>query len=305
MFTFLPHSFLQMNTIFISILIEALPFVIIGTVISGIIQAFLSEKLIARMMPQRKFTGVLFGSALGVLFPSCECGIVPIVHRLHTKGVPLHTGIAFMLTAPIVNPIVFLSTYIAFGNTWEIPLLRVAGSLVVSIVVGTLVAYCYKGEALQHFVAKKTAATHHDHAHCTHTHAEPHFWVKVWHSLQHSIDEFFAVGKFLVFGALLAAAMQVYVKTSVLSALGDNKLTAILVMIVLAFVLSLCSEADAFIAASFRGLFPQSAIVAFLVFGPMIDVKNILMMMNAFKVKLTLFIVSATTVTTILFALFI
>ncbi|ANZ96239.1 permease [Brochothrix thermosphacta] len=306
MFQSLPHSFLQMNTIFISILIEALPFVLIGAFISGFIQSFLSEKFIARIIPKNKFLGVLFGSSLGVAFPSCECGIVPIVHRLNKKGVPIHTGVAFMLTAPIVNPIVVMSTYIAFGNTWEIPILRVVGSLVVSIVVGTLIAYFYKGEGLRKVVEKKINAKEHGHTGHHHHHSSSQketIGQKLWHASQHSVDEFFTVGKYLVFGSLLAAAMQVYVKTSILTTLGDNKLMAILVMIVLAFLLSLCSEADAFIAASFRGLFPQSAIVAFLVFGPMIDFKNILMMINAFKTKLTAYIVVSTTVVTIIYAL--
>ncbi len=112
----LPQSFLQMNTIFISILIEALPFVTLGVLISGIIQIFVTEEMIAKIMPKNKVLAVIFASFLGILFPSCECGIVPIVSRLVAKGVPISAGIAFMLTAPIINPVVLFATYIAFGS---------------------------------------------------------------------------------------------------------------------------------------------------------------------------------------------
>ncbi|EAF0249069.1 permease, partial [Listeria monocytogenes] len=159
MFSHLPDSFLQMNTIFISILIEALPFVLIGVFIAGFIQMFISEQFIARVIPKNKFLAVIVGSLIGVFFPSCECGIVPIVRNLLAKGVPLHAGIAFMLTAPIINPVVLFSTYVAFGSTWEVPLLRVAGSLVVALVVGNIIAYFYKGTGLKERFLKYEAAS--------------------------------------------------------------------------------------------------------------------------------------------------
>ncbi|EAG6182587.1 permease, partial [Listeria monocytogenes] len=159
MFSHLPDSFLQMNTIFISILIEALPFVLIGVFIAGFIQMFISEQFIAHVIPKNKFLAVIVGSLIGVFFPSCECGIVPIVRNLLAKGVPLHAGIAFMLTAPIINPVVLFSTYVAFGSTWEVPLLRVAGSLVVALVVGNIIAYLYKGTGLKDRFLKYEAAS--------------------------------------------------------------------------------------------------------------------------------------------------
>ncbi|RAM15557.1 permease, partial [Listeria ivanovii] len=276
MFSHLPDSFLQMNTIFISILIEALPFVLIGVFIAGFIQMFISEKFIARVIPKNKFLAVIVGSLIGVFFPSCECGIVPIVRNLLAKGVPLHAGIAFMLTAPIINPVVLFSTYVAFGSTWEVPLLRVAGSLVVALVVGNIIAYFYKGTGLKdrflkyeaagekvvvpaanlatvgpnngmvtsHFqvLEAETEANHNHHHHGeAHVHMEMSLSQKVWHTVQHAVDEFFSVGKYLVFGALLAAAMQTYIKTSTLISIGHGPVLSILLMMVLAFVLSLCS----------------------------------------------------------------
>ncbi|MBC1637880.1 permease [Listeria welshimeri] len=342
MFSHLPDSFLQMNTIFISILIEALPFVLIGVFIAGFIQMFISEKFIARVIPKNKFLAVIVGSLIGVFFPSCECGIVPIVRNLLAKGVPLHAGIAFMLTAPIINPVVLFSTYVAFGSTWEVPLLRVAGSLVVALVVGNIIAYFYKGTGLKDRFLKYEAASEkvavpagnlaiangpaestttnfqvlrteetpvrleHNHAHqhdAEHTHTKMTFSQKVWHTVQHAVDEFFSVGKYLVFGALIAAAMQTYIKTSTLVSIGHGPILSILLMMVLAFVLSLCSEADAFIGASFRSVFSTQSIVAFLVFGPMLDIKNLMMMLGAFKAKFVLLIVTSVTIVVFLYAL--
>ncbi|MBF2451884.1 permease [Listeria welshimeri] len=342
MFSHLPDSFLQMNTIFISILIEALPFVLIGVFIAGFIQMFISEKFIARVIPKNKFLAVIVGSLIGVFFPSCECGIVPIVRNLLAKGVPLHAGIAFMLTAPIINPVVLFSTYVAFGSTWEVPLLRVAGSLVVALVVGNIIAYFYKGTGLKDRFLKYEAAgekvavpagnlaiasgpaestttnfqvlrtektpvrLEHNHAHhhdAEHTHTKMTFSQKVWHTVQHAVDEFFSVGKYLVFGALIAAAMQTYIKTSTLVSMGHGPILSILLMMVLAFVLSLCSEADAFIGASFRSVFSTQSIVAFLVFGPMLDIKNLMMMLGAFKAKFVLLIVTSVTIVVFLYAL--
>ncbi|MBC1731826.1 permease [Listeria seeligeri] len=339
MFSHLPDSFLQMNTIFISILIEALPFVLIGVFIAGFIQMFISEKFIARVIPKNKFLAVIVGSLIGVFFPSCECGIVPIVRNLLAKGVPLHAGIAFMLTAPIINPVVLFSTYVAFGSTWEVPLLRVAGSLVVALVVGNIIAYFYKGTGLKDRFLKYEAAsekvavptgnlaiagggseittshfqaldveteTHHEHHHHhgeAHAHEEMPLSQKIWHTVQHAVDEFFSVGKYLVFGALLAAAMQTYIKTSTLVSIGHGPVLSILLMMVLAFVLSLCSEADAFIAASFRSVFSTQSIVAFLVFGPMLDIKNLMMMLGAFKARFVVLIVTSVTIVVFLYAL--
>lgn len=340
MFSHLPDSFLQMNTIFISILIEALPFVLIGVFIAGFIQMFISEKFIARVIPKNKFLAVIVGSLIGVFFPSCECGIVPIVRNLLAKGVPLHAGIAFMLTAPIINPVVLFSTYVAFGSTWEVPLLRVAGSLVVALVVGNIIAYFYKGTGLKdRFLKYETASekvavptgnlaitggnseittshfqaleveteTHHEHIHHhhgeAHAHEEMPLSQKIWHTVQHAVDEFFSVGKYLVFGALLAAAMQTYIKTSTLVSIGHGPVLSILLMMVLAFVLSLCSEADAFIAASFRSVFSTQSIVAFLVFGPMLDIKNLMMMLGAFKARFVVLIVTSVTIVVFLYAL--
>ncbi|OIR60086.1 hypothetical protein BLL41_16315 [Bacillus sp. FMQ74] len=273
-------SFLQLNSIFISILIEAIPFILIGVILSGIIQMFVSEEMIARIMPKNRFLAVLFGALAGVLFPACECGIIPITRRLLLKGVPLHAGVAFMLTAPIINPIVLFSTYIAFGNRWSVVFYRGGLALAVSLIIGVILSYQFKDNQLL-----KTDEPGHHHHHGT-------LLQKLGGTLRHAIDEFFSVGKYLIIGAFIAAAMQTYVKTSTLLAIGQNDVSSSLVMMGLAFVLSLCSEVDAFIASSFSSTFSLGSLIAFLVFGAMVDIKNLLMMLAAFKKRFVFLLIT-------------
>lgn len=273
-------SFLQLNSIFISILIEAIPFILIGVILSGIIQMFVSEEMIAKIMPKNRFLAVLFGALAGVLFPACECGIIPITRRLLLKGVPLHAGVAFMLTAPIINPIVLFSTYIAFGNRWSVVFYRGGLALAVSLIIGVILSYQFKDNQL----LKPDEPGHHHH-HGT-------LLQKLGGTLRHAIDEFFSVGKYLIIGAFIAAAMQTYVKTSTLLAIGQNDVSSSLVMMGLAFVLSLCSEVDAFIASSFSSTFSLGSLIAFLVFGAMVDIKNLLMMLAAFKKRFVFLLIT-------------
>ncbi|MFH0347967.1 permease [Bacillus vallismortis] len=274
-------SFLQLNSIFISILIEAIPFILIGVILSGIIQMFVSEEMIARIMPKNRFLAVLFGALAGVLFPACECGIIPITRRLLLKGVPLHAGVAFMLTAPIINPIVLFSTFIAFGNRWSVVFYRGGLALAVSVIIGIILSYQFKDNQL---LKPHEPGHHHRHHHT--------LLQKLGGTLRHAIEEFFSVGKYLIIGAFIAAAMQTYVKTSTLLAIGQNDVSSSLVMMGLAFVLSLCSEVDAFIASSFSSTFSLGSLIAFLVFGAMVDIKNLLMMLAAFKKRFVFLLIT-------------
>lgn len=264
------NTFLQMNTIFISILIESLPFVVLGVFVSGVIQMFVSEETVKRWVPKNRWLAIGYAAFVGVLFPSCECSIVPIARRLVAKGVPLYAVIPFMLTAPVINPVVLFSTYIAFGSSWTMVLYRSLFACAVAIAVGIVIALRHRGSELRHELNDTTVM--------------PRTWrEKIVGTLRHTIDEFFSTGKYLIIGAFIASAMQTYVKTSSLMALGHGKWSSVLVMMALAFVLSLCSEADAFIASSFQSVFPFHALAAFLVYGPMLDIKNTLMLFQSFQ----------------------
>jgi uncharacterized protein len=264
-------SLLQMNTIFISILIEALPFILLGVIISGIIQIFVTDEMMAKAIPKNKFGAIVLASVIGALFPACECGIVPITRRLMAKGVPLYAAIPFMLTGPIINPVVLFATFVAFGNDWKIMIERGVVAFLVSLIVGLILAFQFKTPQVKNEIHVHTASKK--------------MSEKIGDALKHTIDEFFSVGKFVIIGGLIAAAMQTYVKTSTLMALGHGVVSSNVVMMGLSYILSLCSSADAFIASSFRSTFNDSAVIAFLVFGPMFDIKNTLMMLSQFKTK--------------------
>jgi len=286
MFQFLPHSVLQMSTIFLSIIIEALPFVLLGCIISGALHVFLTPERVKRFLPKNKFLSICVGSLIGFFFPSCECGIVPIVHQFVKKDVPTHTAFAFMLTAPIINPVVLFSTYIAFSNSMKFVVWRVVGSLSVALVVGLWMAYFHPKSILKPTASElATTCSCHIHGAQEHQHHQQSFWKNCWSVLTHSIDEFFDTGRYLIFGSLLAALMQTYLPTGAIMQLGHTKLLAIIVLLIIAATLSLCSEADAFIGSSLLSLFGTGPIIGFLVFGPMVDIKNLLMMNRYFKGK--------------------
>ncbi|MDZ5472369.1 permease [Bacillus sp. 31A1R] len=274
----IPPSLLNLNTIFLSILIEALPFVLIGVLIAGMIQIFVTEEHIQRWIPKNKVMAVVMSCIVGALFPACECGIVPIVRRLISKGVPIHAAMGFMLTGPLINPIVIASTYMAFGNSFKMAGLRMGLGFLIAILVALAVSIIFKGSQLKASISLETAHSH------VHTERKT-FTDRFWSMLTHSIDEFFDMAKFLVMGAFLAAFVQTYLPAKALLEVGNGPVTSLLVMMGLAYVLSLCSEADAFIGASFSSIFPISSILGFLIFGPMIDLKNTLMMLSVFRFK--------------------
>jgi uncharacterized protein len=271
-----PPSLLNLNTIFLSILIEALPFVLIGVLIAGMIQIFVTEEHIQRWIPKNKVLAIIMSCIIGALFPACECGIVPIVRRLIGKGVPIPAAIGFMLTGPLINPIVIASTYMAFGNDFKIAGLRMGLGFFVALMVALAVGMIFKGNQLKSSIVTRSSNTF--------TKKES-FITKFWSMLTHSIDEFFDMGKYLVMGAFLAAFVQTYLPAKALLEAGSGTVSSLAVMMGLAYVLSLCSEADAFIGASFSNIFPTSAILGFLIFGPMMDLKNTLMMLSVFRVK--------------------
>ncbi|MEQ4483343.1 permease [Cohnella silvisoli] len=283
--------FLQLNTIFLSMIMEAIPFVLVGVLISGLIQSFITERWIARIMPKNRFLASLFGCSVGILFPSCECGIVPITRRLLNKGVPLNAGIAFMLTGPIINPIVLFSTYIAFGNDWKVVAIRAGMAFAVALAVSMSVALLFPVLPLRVNEQQIAAASELP----IKVSKRPPPMARLGSVLTHAVDEFFSVGKYLVLGAFIAASMQTFIPTSSLLHLGSNPVMASLVMIGLAFTMSLCSEADAFIASSFRSTFSMGSLSAFLVFGPMVDIKNTLMLASAFRTKFVIVLIALVT----------
>ncbi|HEO6453341.1 TPA: permease [Streptococcus agalactiae] len=294
-FNQLPDSVLQWFAIFISIIIEALPFVLLGTILSGIIEVFITPDIVNKFLPKNKFLRVLFGTFVGFVFPSCECGIIPIINRFLEKKVPSYTAVPFLATAPIINPIVLFATYSAFGNSIRFLILRFVGASIVAIALGVMLAFLVDDNILK----EDAKPTH------FHDYSDKKWYQKIFLALAHAIDEFFDTGRYLVFGTLIASAMQIYLPTRVLTTIGHSPITAILVMMLLAFILSLCSEADAFIGASLLSTFGIASVMAFLLIGPMIDIKNLMMMVNSFKTRFIVQFISVSSLIIIIYCLFV
>lgn len=294
-FNQLPDSVLQWFAIFISIIIEALPFVLLGTILSGIIEVFITPDIVNKFLPKNKFLRVLFGTFVGFVFPSCECGIIPIINRFLEKKVPSYTAVPFLATAPIINPIVLFATYSAFGNSIRFLILRFVGATIVAIALGVMLAFLVDDNILK----EDAKPTH------FHDYSDKKWYQKIFLALAHAIDEFFDTGRYLVFGTLIASAMQIYLPTRVLTTIGHSPITAILVMMLLAFILSLCSETDAFIGASLLSTFGIAPVMAFLLIGPMIDIKNLMMMVNSFKTRFIVQFISVSSLIIIIYCLFV
>jgi len=280
-------SALQTFTLLLlSILLEALPFVLLGILISSLIQVFVSEETILRVLPENNFLRLVLAALLGLVFPVCECAIIPIARGLIRKGMPPGPAIAFMLATPIVNPVVLLSTYNAFGRSVEMMLLRAGMGFAAAVIIGLLAGGADADAVLKSSVASSGCA-HGHHCICGHAHGS-HGGRKTARALagevlSHANRELRSVGMYLIIGALIASFMQVFVPAQTLLSVGAGPVTSILVMMLLAFVLSLCSEADAFIASTFTSHFTGASVLAFLITGPMIDLKNTMMMFGIFK----------------------
>ncbi|MDR6997747.1 permease [Neobacillus niacini] len=284
-FNRIPNSFFNINTIFLSIILEAIPFILLGVFVSAIIQSFVSENMIRKVLPRNAYLALIPAALLGIIFPICECAIVPVVRRLIKKGMPSHVGVVFMLSAPILNPVVYASTYFAFKSTPYIANARMFIGFISSIIIGLIVYRRFKGEN----ILKSTQAGHHEHHHHHHTNRN-----KLLETLYHASDELFDTGKYLFIGAFLASLFQAFLDRNVLLSIGTSTTFAPGVMMGLAYLLSVCSSADAFVASSFGSTFTEGSILAFLVFGPMIDIKNTLMLFGYFKKKFVLFLLVVT-----------
>ncbi|WP_419874484.1 permease [Candidatus Pristimantibacillus sp. PTI5] len=279
--------------LFISIILEAFPFILLGVLFSALLQVFVTDELIQKFTPKNPVAGVLFGALLGILFPLCECGMIPVVRRLIRKGMPAYIGIVYLLAGPIVNPIVYASTFTAFRTKPEMAYSRMGLAFVIAVIVGLLLYKFMKNSPLK--TTHSAHMTHHGHSH-SHDHGASGsgFRGRVASILSHASDEFFEMGKYLIFGAFLTAIIQTAIDRSTLAAFAEQPVFSYVFMMGFAFILSICSTSDAFIASSFSGMFNFGPLLAFLVFGPMIDLKNTLMLLSTFRVKFVLILIALT-----------
>lgn len=269
-------------TVFLGIFIEALPFLLAGVLASSILHLYVSAEHLQRFTPKNAVLAAISGALLGLAMPVCECGSIPAARRLLQKGVALPAGIAFVLAAPVINPIVILSTVVAFGG-WEMAAWRVGLTLLFAVMIGVLLGTAPKPARV---LAAQAHPSHDDHVHdetCQHGQHHTRSDSALRRVLHHAQGEFFEMSRYLIAGALLTSALQMLFPQQTLLALGSGPVVSVLVMMALAAVLSVCSTVDAFIALSFVNTFTPGAILAFLVFGPMIDIKSTLMLTTTFR----------------------
>jgi uncharacterized membrane protein YraQ (UPF0718 family) len=277
-------------TIFLGIFIEAAPFLLLGTVASGLVEVFVRREDVIRLMPRSRFLAPLVGGLLGLAFPVCECGVVPLTRRLFRKGLPVSSGIAFLLAAPIINPVVLASTYAAYG--WgRMLLMRFVLGLSVAFVIGLIFSLNPRPALILRAQAALPIAGGAGEAVAPSTSPAEPLSQRIRGALRIAGDEFFEMGRYLVIGSLLAALMQTVVPQHLLLAVGSGPVLSVILMQALAFVLSVCSTVDAFLSLAFVSSFTTGSILSFLVFGPMVDIKSTLMFLGVFRRKYVAYLV--------------
>ncbi|RLK55256.1 permease [Actinokineospora cianjurensis] len=245
-------------TIFVAVCVQALPFLVLGVLISGAIAAFVPASVLNRLLPKRESIAVPVAGVAGVALPTCECAAVPVARRLMQQGVPTSVALAFLLAAPAVNPVVLVATNVAFPNNPGMVAARLVGSLATAVVMGWLWARFGKAEWIIERALRRLP--------------EPDGRSRWRLFFETSRADLVDAGGFLVLGGLTAAVLNVVIPRSWVDTLGEQVVVGVLVMAALAVVLALCSEADAFVAASISGM-PLLPKLVFLVVGPAIDVK--------------------------------
>ena len=264
----------RFSVVFLGIFIEAAPFLLLGTLASGIVEVFVERETLASLLPRGVFRGALAGSLLGLFFPVCECGVVPFARRLMRKGAPAPVAIATLLAAPVINPIVIASTLVAFGPGWVL-----WGRLGVTLAIAMITGMVFGMQSPRLDIVKEGPGF--DASEAKPAPRKPSEQIR--QVLVLAADEFFEMGRFLVMGSLLAALMQTVARQSDLLSVGQGPVLSVVVMVILAVLLSICSTVDAFIALAFVGTFTSGSILAFLVYGPMVDIKSTLMFLRVFR----------------------
>lgn len=289
----------ELSINFLAIIVEALPFMLIGSLAGGLIEVFIPVDWVDRIFRKRRIVAVFLAGGMGIFFPVCECAIVPVVRRLLGKGVPFSAAITFLLAGPIVNGIVAASTAIAYRYDWNYVFVRLGLGYGIAVFIGLFLGlFFHRGNGLLPALkAMPSCSCGHEHG----TDRQP-LLLRLRHALEHAGDDFFDVGRYLIVGAFIAALMRSTIDMNTFLSLKDSPLLAIILMMAMAVLLNLCSEADAFIAASFRGLMPDAAMMAFMVLGPMLDIKLILMYFSVFRKRVILSLIG-TVLTTVLLAM--
>ncbi|WP_309731544.1 permease [Chamaesiphon sp. OTE_75_metabat_556] len=317
-------------TLFLSLLVEAIPFLLLGVLLSSILMIFIDERWLMARMPKHPVLGAFAGSCIGFLLPVCECGNVPVARRLIMQGLPLPVAIGFLIAAPTVNPIVIWSTWIAFHDRPEIVVLRVVFTLLIATIIGCIFStqtdlkpILQPAISLGTIRAQPKVSTGYSlldggdfmlggageaPLKMTQDLLQPptrSLRAKINLVLDNVMQELRELGGVLVLGSAVAAAIQTLTPRELIVSLGQGPILSIVVMMIIAGSISICSTVDAFFALSFAATFTSGSLLAFLVFGPMFDLKSIGLMLSIFKPKAIFYLFAIATQLTFLFTLFV
>ncbi len=283
--------------VFTSIIYEALPFIVIGVILAGVLEEFVPQQFMARIIPRRRPLAIALGGVLGLVFPMCECGIIVVMRRLLRKGLPLSVCVSYMLAGPVINVVVMLSTYVAFnprdpkfylfGGPQNVVLLRCGLAFVVAFVTALLVERLHRhyGDRLLHPMVvrglRKQEADNDEEA-------RPRGWLTRLNAISETaLHDFVDIMAFLILGAGLATGGRLILGDGQIEqVLQETPAVAILLMMGIAVLFCLCSEADAFVAANFQPIWPPASKMAFMLLGPMLDIKLYLMYTRVFRPRL-------------------
>ncbi|MFP4322517.1 MAG: permease [Anaerolineales bacterium] len=295
-------------TRFLGIFIEAAPFLLLGSLASGLVEAFVRKEDIARMMPNNPVLATMVGGGMGFIFPVCECGVVPLVRRLLNKGLPISVAITFLLAAPVMNPIVLAATFTAFGAG---PILygRYIITFIVSVGVGLLFIVQTRPQRIllpQRVALPISGGSQAASAvpQAGQQNPRPALLPGLRRAILLARADFFDMGRYLIFGSLLAALMATLALDSEIETLANNPVNSVFVMQALGYVISVCSTVDSFIALAFTGSFTTGSILAFLTFGPMADIKSTMMYLGVFKKRIVAYLIIVPFLMTALISIF-
>ena len=315
--------FSTIHTVFTGIVLQAVPFMLLGALLSSALYAFVPDRLLIKLFPKKYGIGFLTALFAGALFPVCECAAVPLMRSLIKKGVAMPIAVTFMLASPIVNPISIVSTLYAFPQQLSVAFYRLSFGLLIAFAIGLLLLFYPEEKYLKEDFDREPSVQPHTFGgvdtafrlatgrSAQNSRSEPQSdnfgsitaeskvqWlqVKVYALLMHTCSEFFTTGPFLILGAFITALIRAVVPQELFSITSGSAAGSLLVMMLFAFVFSACSTSDAFIARSFLNRFPSGSILGFLVYGPMMDIKNLFMLFSLFKKR---FVIELTVIITV------
>ncbi|HNQ35381.1 MAG TPA: permease [bacterium] len=265
------------GVIMTAILLEGFPFLLLGSCISGAIEVLVPREVLEkRLFSANPIKAAAVGSLLGMAFPVCSCGNIPVTRRLMSKGVPVAGAVSYLLAAPIINPITLFSTIAAFPQEKTVVIGRLTLAFIIANIAGLCLGRWKPGEILK-------AEAGHDL--CPHEHHHhDHSGNRLGRILSHAESDFFLTGRYLIMGASVAALFQTFIPRTAVNALAANSLLSVFVMELMGIAFSLCSFADAFVASTFTAL-PAAAKTGFMVAGPMTSLALVTLYLGTFQRK--------------------